>query len=137
MLRLQFNCLIEHINIEPHTLFDDSKRSLDKSNLLYKTYIIFIFINMQCIFMFYDVLDLVENVVKELQNDLIVNTKQIYHYCPQLNNYRTVLENKVNNKKIKFLSPIVSLPSQKINQNRQIEVSIQLTTNYHFNIITF
>lgn len=46
MLRLQFNCLIEHINIEPHTLFDDSKRFLDKSNLLYETYIIFIFINM-------------------------------------------------------------------------------------------
>jgi len=87
--------------------------------------------------MFYDILDLAENVVKELQNDLIVNTKQIYHYCPQLNNYRTVLESKVNNKKIKFLSPIVSLPSQKINQNRQIEVSIQLTTDYHFKIIQF
>lgn len=35
MLRLQFNCLIEHINIEPHTLFDDSKTCVDKSNLLY------------------------------------------------------------------------------------------------------
>ncbi|XP_025191924.1 codanin-1 isoform X1 [Melanaphis sacchari] len=99
MLRLQFNCLIEHINIEPHTLFDDSKRCFDKN--------------------------LVENVVKELKNDLIVNTKQIYHYCPQLNNYRTVLESKVNNKKIKFLSPTVSLPNQKINQNRQIELELE------------
>lgn len=38
MLRLQFNCLIEHINIEPHTLFDDSKKCFDKSNLLYNAY---------------------------------------------------------------------------------------------------
>lgn len=98
MLRLQFNCLIEHINIEPHTLFDDSKRRFDKS--------------------------IFENV-KELKYDLIVNTKQIYHYCPQLNNYRTVLEGKVNNKKIKFLSPTVSLPSRKINQNHQIELELE------------
>jgi len=79
--------------------------------------------------MFYDVSDFIENVAKELKNDLVVNTKQIYHYCPQLNNYRTVLESKVHNKKIKFLSPTVSLPSQKINQNRQIEVSLQFTKN--------
>lgn len=99
MLRLQFNCLIEHINIEPHTLFDDSKRCFDKS--------------------------IFENFVKELKNGIIVNTKQIYHYCPQLNNYRTVLENKVNNKKIKFLSPTVSIPSRKINQNHQIELELE------------
>jgi len=75
-------------------------------------------------FILNDVSDLVENVAKELKNGLIVNTRQIYHYCPQLNNYRTVLESKVNNKKIKFLSPTVTLPSRKINQNRQIEVNI-------------
>lgn len=82
------------------------------------------------IVIYYDVfypIGLFENFVKELKNGITVNTKQIYHYCPQLNNYRSVLESKVNNKKIKFLSPTVSIPSRKINQNHQIEVSIQLT----------
>jgi len=78
-------------------------------------------------FILYNLTGLFENFVKELKNGIIVNTKQIYHYCPQLNNYRTVLESKVYNKKIKFLSPTVSIPSRKINQNHQIEVSIQLT----------
>jgi len=32
LLRLQFNCLIEHMNIAPHTLFDNSTKSVDKSN---------------------------------------------------------------------------------------------------------
>lgn len=126
MLRLQFNCLIEHINVEPHALFDDSKRCFDKSNLLYYTY--YCYCNCYVMyFMLYDVSGLFEHFVKELKNGIIVNTKQIYHYCPQLNNYRTVLESKVNNKKIKFLSPTVSLPSRKMNQNHQIEVNIQLT----------
>lgn len=82
------------------------------------------------IVIYYDVfytIGLFEHFVKELKNGITVNTKQIYHYCPQLNNYRSVLESKVNNKKIKFLSPTVSIPSRKINQNHQIEVSIQLT----------
>jgi len=78
-------------------------------------------------FMLYDVSGLFENFLKELNNGIIVNTKQIYHYCPQLNNYRTVLESKVSNKKIKFLSPTVSIPNRKINQFHQIEVNIQLT----------
>lgn len=87
--------------------------------------------------LFYNISGLFENV-KQFKNGVIVNTKQIYHYCPQLNNYRTVLESKVHNKKIKFLSPTVSIPSRKINQNHQIEVSIQLTKKkksdkYNFN----
>lgn len=132
MLRLQFNCLIEHINIEPHTLFEDSKKCFDKSNLLYNAYYYY------CSYMYfilYDLTGLFENFVKELKNGIIVNTKHIYHYCPQLNNYRSVLERKVNNKKIKFLSPTVSIPSRKINQNHQIEVSMQLTNKINIILI--
>lgn len=33
MLRLQFNWLIEYMNIAPYTLFDNSTKSIDKSNL--------------------------------------------------------------------------------------------------------
>lgn len=131
MLRLQFNCLIEHINIEPHTLFDDSKRCIDKGNFI----IHIIDYCSKMYFMIYYVSDLTENIVKELKNGLIVNTKQIYRYFPQLNNYRSLLENKVNNKKIKFLSPTVSVPSQKINQNRRIEVGIQLTKSFQLKVI--
>lgn len=35
MLRLQFNCLIEHMNITPHTLFDNSTKSINISNLFH------------------------------------------------------------------------------------------------------
>lgn len=31
MLRLQFNCLIEHINLAPQILFDESSKCIDKS----------------------------------------------------------------------------------------------------------
>lgn len=64
---------------------------------------------------------------KESKSGPIVNIKQIYHYCPQLNNYRNILECKVNNKKIKFVSPTLSSPSQKVNQNHLIEVSIKFS----------
>lgn len=67
--------------------------------------------------------DLVANIFKELKNGPLVNTKQIYHYCPQLSNFRTILECTVNNKKIKFIAPTLSSPSRKVNQNRQVEVS--------------
>lgn len=62
---------------------------------------------------------------KEAKSGPIVNIKHIYHYCPQLNNYRNILECKINNKKIKFVSPTLSSPSRKANQNRLIEVSIK------------
>lgn len=32
MLRLQINCLFEHINMSPHTLFDNSTKFVEKSN---------------------------------------------------------------------------------------------------------
>lgn len=69
---------------------------------------------------------------KESKSGPIINIKQIYHYCPQLNNYRNILECKVDNKKIKFVLPSPSSPSRKTNQNRLIEVSIKCskTQNY-------
>lgn len=66
----------------------------------------------------------IENIFKDIKSEPMVNTKQIYHYCPQLNNYRTILECKVNNKKLKFISPIPSSPIRKSKQNRLVEVSI-------------
>lgn len=69
---------------------------------------------------------IIESVFKECKSGLIVYTKQIYHYCPQLNNYRTILESKVNNnKKIKFVSPTISSPSRKVHKNHFVEVSIK------------
>jgi len=84
---------------------------------------------------------LVENTFKEFKMGPIVNTKQIYHYCPQLNNYRTILECKVSNKKIKFISPTLSSSSRKVNQNHLTEVckncmerkvSVEIKTNDFF-----
>lgn len=78
-----------------------------------------------------NVLDLAECVFKELKSGPIVNIKQIYHYCPQLNNYRTILESKVNNnKKIKFVSPTISSPGSKVNKNHLVEVCINYKTMF-------
>lgn len=32
MLRLQFNCLLEYINVAPHVLFDNAPKIVEKSN---------------------------------------------------------------------------------------------------------
>lgn len=68
-------------------------------------------------------LGLLENTFKEFKTDQLVNTKLIYQYCPQLKNYRSILECKVSNKKIKFVSPILSSTGQKGNQQHLIEVN--------------
>jgi hypothetical protein len=68
-------------------------------------------------------LGILENTFKEFKIDQLVNTKLIYQYCPQLKNYRSILECKVSNKKIKFVSPIISSTSQKGNPHRLIEVN--------------
>lgn len=72
---------------------------------------------------------LVQNVFKESKSGPVVNTKQIYQYCPQLNNYRTILECKVNSKKIKFISPTLS-SSCKTGNNRLIEVRLKYVMQY-------
>ncbi|XP_025415037.1 codanin-1 [Sipha flava] len=99
MLRLQFNCLLEYINVAPHILFDNSSKIIETSIL--------------------------ENTFKEFKIDQLVNTKLIYQYCPQLKNYRSILECKVSNKKIKFVSPIISSTSQKGNPHRLIESELE------------
>lgn len=71
------------------------------------------------------VLGTVEIMFKEFKSSHLVNIKQIYHYCPQLNNYRNILESKVNHKKMKFVSPTLSSPCRKINKNHLIEVFIK------------
>lgn len=70
-------------------------------------------------------LGLIENAFKEFETDQLLNTKLIYQYCPQLNNYRSILQCQGSHKKIKFLSPAHSSPSRKGNQQRLIEVSIK------------
>lgn len=68
--------------------------------------------------------DLVYNVFKKFKIGPLINTKQIYRYCPQLNNYRNILECKVSNKKIKSISPKFSSSTRKVNQNHLTDVSI-------------
>lgn len=106
-------------------LLNKKKIFLTHNSVIY--YIIFVIVLEKYIIIFIYILENVEKVFKDIKIGLIVNTKQIYHYCPQLNNYRTILECKVNNKKLKFVSPTISSPCRKTNQNRLIEVSIKWT----------
>ncbi|VVC38331.1 Codanin-1, C-terminal domain [Cinara cedri] len=99
MLKLQFNCLIEYINVAPHILFDNSTNCVDQS--------------------------FIGNIFKDIKSDLLINTKQIYHYCPQLNTYRNILECKVDNKKLKFISPVLSSPIRKVKQNQLVELELE------------
>lgn len=70
---------------------------------------------------------IIENAFKDIKNYPVVNTKQMYHYCPQLNNYRIILQCKVNNKKLKFISPIPSSPMRKGKKNQLLEVYVKST----------
>ncbi|XP_050528822.1 codanin-1 [Daktulosphaira vitifoliae] len=100
MLKLQINSLFEYINVVPHTLLDEVNKTRDK-----------------CV---------VENIRSALKNGPIVNTKQLYHYCPQLNNFRAILENKNNNKKQKFVSPTLRSTNRKdIKQKHLIELELE------------
>ncbi|XP_050426498.1 codanin-1 isoform X2 [Adelges cooleyi] len=100
ILRFQINSMFDYINIAPHMLFDDAIKIREKN--------------------------FVENVCNALKNDPIVCAKRLYHYCPQLNNYRTILENKTNGKKQKFVSPTLRSTSRKeIQQKRLVELELE------------